>query len=469
MANLSLFLIYLINFMNYKNDLLEESLGFLKFPFNTKIKSFSRDKLNFTYNETNFIDDFFNNPIFINISIGTPQQNIKVMLDQNDDSFSFLRNKKIIEYNSEHINNINYTQVTPYNKNFSFTSKNIKNIDYNYESEFNNLYELEDVFYLYKYSEIKNESIKNTTTFLNFLYGNNKGDKEEVFGKIGLDMNNYKDILYPRFFNSLKNQNIIKKYLYYFDFYSNFHGYLIVGSEPHLVDVKNTVYKEYQYLKINTVLSKEGYVNWSLLFNKIIIKNKTNDYTFNLKENMAQIDFNFGLIIGTSEYQKFIEKNFFNLLINNKICNKTLVDNNNEKIIKKYYIYKCNESLVYGENFDRMKYRPYINYFEVFPDFQLFHVNLEHYLYISNFDLFRLIHGNYYFQVIFDAEKENKIWKFGQIFLRSYILVFDYDSKIIGYYDRRIQPPANNSNEKNSDDKKEKDNNYKKKFNNIII
>ena len=64
---------------------------------------------------------------------------------------------------------------------------------------------------------------------------------------------------------------------------------------------------------------------------------------------MAQIDVNCGLIIGTTEYQQFIEKNYFNLLIKEKICNKTLVEYSNDNIIKKYYIYKCNQIFMNGK------------------------------------------------------------------------------------------------------------------------
>ena len=112
------------------------------------------------------------------------------------------------------------------------------------------------------------------------------------------------------------------------------------------------------------------------------------------------------------------------------------------------------------DKLNKKKYAPYVNYFEIFPEFQLFHVNLEHNFFISKYDLFKLIHGNYYFLVIFDAEKTNKVWKFGQILLKNHQLFFDYDSKTIGYYDRRIEPPKNKSNkDENTDENQDKNNN----------
>ena len=462
-----LFIIFFISlFLNYKNDLLNENKGILRFPFGTKMKLFSLEKLNNSiYNETNFINDFLNNTFFINMTIGSPGQKTKIMLDQNEACFTFIQNKNQIEFNN--INNTDYNKLSPYNKKESLTSNHLSTYDTK-----NNFEEIEDIFYLYEYFDTKNISIKNYTNFLNFIYWDNNSFEENVYLKIGLDMNNYKDVTCPRFLDSLKNKDILKKYIFYFDFYSDFHGYIYLGVEPHIYDTKELRYRDYQYLKNNTILSKDGYVNWNLLFNKIILKNKTNDYIYNLNEKMVQIDFNLGLIIGTYEYQQIIEKAFFNELINENICSKNLVEYFYDNKITKYYIYKCNESLTNGENFDKEKHKPYVNYVEIFPDFQLFHVNLENNFYISYLDLFRFVHGTYYFLIIFEAEKENKIWKLGQILLKIHQLFFDYDNKIIGYYDRRIEPPKNNQDEKNSDNNKQeetKENNNNKKEYRILI
>ena len=234
MVYLIILIISLIQLIYCDEIPIEEFPNYLKFPFNTKINSFSKTKLNEEYNETNFINDFLNNTIFINMSIGTPQQTIKIMLDQNDNCFSFSRDKKLIKYNSDHLNNINYTQVTPYNKNLSLTAKRGQVTYYDFNTEFNDVYDMEDFFYLYQYSDSKNLTIKNSSSFLRFLYRNYKDDEEIIFGKIGLDMNNYEDLSCPRFFYSLGIKNPLKKYNYYFDFYSDFHGYFFLGPEPHL-------------------------------------------------------------------------------------------------------------------------------------------------------------------------------------------------------------------------------------------
>ena len=88
-----------------------------------------------------------------------------------------------------------------------------------------------------------------------------------------------------RFIYSLKIKNILQKYIWYFDFYSRFQGYFYLGPEPHSYNIENNSYKSSEYIKINSALSKNGYVNIS------------NSYMLNLNDKMAEIAFNLGLIV----------------------------------------------------------------------------------------------------------------------------------------------------------------------------
>ena len=430
------YLIYLlIIFIKFKTYFtIIKNQNYLKFPFDTKLKTIPKTKLNYNYNETNFINDFLNNNISINISMGIPRQNVKVLLDLNDICFSFNRNKELIFFNSQNYDNNNYNKIIPYNK-INSTSAKIYSVNYpNFKNQFNKFYEIEEIFYLYKNTD-KND-IFNSTIYLRFLYGNYKNEEEIIYGKIGLNMNNYKDNTCPRFIHSLKNTNILKKYIWFFDFFSSSHGIFYIGSEPHLYNLTNNTCKGYQYVKMNTIITKEGYLNWELSFNKIIIKNETNNYIFNLNNKIVQIDFNLGLIIGTYEYQKIIEENFFNFLIKNNKCKKTFVEYSFNNIRRnKYYVYNCNPS--FSHYFS-------ISYYDIFPEIEFFHIDMEHSLKLSRYDLFERINGYYYFLIIFEVDKKNNIWKLGQPFLRKYQLLFDYDSKTIGYYDKKIKYKTKN-------------------------
>ena len=277
--------------------------------------------------------------------MSNPEQKVNIVINPYETCFSFKRYKEPIKIND--INKKYYNKIIPYNKDNSKSAKKGSVTFLNFNSEFNDLYDMEEIFYLYKYSDIKNKSnsIINSTTFLRFLYGNNKTEEKIVYGEIGLNMNNYEDSSCPRFIYSLRIKNILEKYIWFFDFNSRFKGNFYIGPEPHYYNNENNLYKYYQYIKINTILSKEGYNKWNILFNKICFKNFSNNYMFNLNDKMATIDFNSGLVVGTFEFQKIIEEIFFNNLINKGICMKTLVDYFYKEQKIKYYVYKCNKNL----------------------------------------------------------------------------------------------------------------------------
>jgi hypothetical protein len=257
--------------------------------------------------------------------MGIPSQNIKIMLDPKEICFSFSKNKEIIKINEQYINNNNYNKILPYNRTNSTTAKiNILTNNYNKNKEYNKLYEIEELFNLGK-----SQKENNSFLYLQFLYESQINDEDEdelIYGKIGLNMNNYKDVICPRFINSLKRNNILKKYNWFLDFFSTSHGLFYIGPEPHFYNKTNNANKDYQYVKMHASVSLNGLLEWKLLFNKIIIKNVTNNYIFNLNNRLAEIDINLGLIIGTNEFQQIIEKNYFDFLIKKNTCKKTLVE-----------------------------------------------------------------------------------------------------------------------------------------------
>ena len=59
-------------------------------------------------------------------------------------------------------------------------------------------------------------------------------------------------------------------------------------------------------------------------------------------------------------------------------------------------------------------------------------------------DLFREIVDNTYFLVYFNV-KENNHYRFsiGQILIRKYLLTFNYDTKMVGFYDKNIKIEEN--------------------------
>ena len=191
-----------------------------------------------------------------------------------------------------------------------------------------------------------------------------------------------------RFIYSLKIKNILQKYIWYFDFYSRFQGYFYLGSEPHFYNIENNSYKSSEYIKINSALSKNGYVEWNLLFDEITFKNISNSYMFNLNDKMAENAFNLGLIVGTFEFQKFIEENYFNELTNKGICRRTLINyfSEEKKAKTKYYVYKCNEAFK-----NKIYQNTKLSYYALFPKIEFIKIDLKSSLTLDRYDLFEKI------------------------------------------------------------------------------
>ena len=87
-------------------------------------------------------------------------------------------------------------------------------------------------------------------------------------------------------------------------------------------------------------------------------------------------------------------------------------------------VYSCNEES--------------LNDIKKFPELK-FYIKNTNTSFIFNYDdLFKKIGNKYYFMVIFEKYK-NSYWQIGYPFFKKYDIVFDDDSKTIGYYNSNIE------------------------------
>lgn len=209
---------------------------------------------------------------------------------------------------------------------------------------------------------------------------------------------------------------------------------IFFGPEPHVYDSE---YKDkYEYMRAN-VHNRDGKLYWGLLFDNMTVtkdsikEDGNNKYLLN--DKVVNFDINSGLIIGTSEYQNLIEDNFFKELIVKNICTKNYVTSIENNV--KYLIYSCDENLF--TEYNGLKDDQKLSYIKAFPQLELNLSELSYIFTLSGYDLFKLIEQSFYFLIVFESDnKNNNIWKFGQPFLKKYQLIFDLDSKTIGFYER---------------------------------
>ena len=453
------FFIYLIfiNFNSFNYILTKDSYfqqNHLKFTFRTKTIKISYNDEG-TYNASIFIFEYLNNNIFLEIKIGTPIQNVSVMLDPNQKCFTFSQDKSILKILSEPNYNNNILNIKPYN---SFTSSSATKagvtIYSSDKNDYDDLYQLKDLFVLEQSNNSRYSD--NLSVNLTFLFGKSKdNDIDKIYGKIGFDYNVQEYINCPRFIDEIKKSVSLSKFIWTLKFETSTFGYFYIGPEPHYYDKEN--YNDYNYIKTSVILDEKNNVNWKIKFNDIIIIAQYGegdlDNKYYLDVTNAIFDINSGVIVGTTEFQETIDAIYFNKLIQDNICKKFIVLQDD----KQYMVYNCDE-----ERFNSEYYLDIngLTYFESFPDIEFKNIYLQYSFKFTKFDLFKMIEDENYFMIVFEVNQTNKIWKLGQPFLKKYQLFFDYDSKAIGFYNKELTGKTDN-NDNNSTDKNETDINNK--------
>ena len=164
----------------------------------------------------------------------------------------------------------------------------------------------------------------------------------------------------PSFLAQLKSNGKINNYkwfIYYGGEKEN--DYLVFGCSPHEFIIPETGKKIFPNLDID----KDYYnVNSELTINIKIMKFKFDDVY--ITSNIANLErdnsfigatyetgflrFNLGCIIGTSEYRKYLENNFFNNYLYNKQCHNETFKSNSDFVSQLYYYFYCDDS-VYSE------------------------------------------------------------------------------------------------------------------------
>lgn len=385
-------------------------------------------------NPLNIMKNLNESKLFTELYIGTPPIKIGVFFVSNIYELSLLQNMCDVPNSF-------------YNKQNSSSHHHIKKINYLYNKVMN-CSVITEKLYLFLDKEQKNNiSIDDMMIF----YSDNK---KEEFNQDFIYKNDYKDREYEYHPNTCLNigfqprQNInfggtanfvkqIKEHIingknhsydYTFQFISDTNGYLIIGEKAHEFDKNN--YKEQDYV-LTAALNKNYTFDWFIEFNSIfysgIFENNT-AYNNTFECNMSlRVDLTYGLFEGPIEYEDSIRKDFFNKLIKGKQCS---MDENEE-----YRFYYCDKTLSY----DYIK-----KYFPVLK----FCINENRFCFNFDYkDLFKEKNDILYFMVYFNKTNSNKAFTAGQIFLKKYLLTFNYDNKMIGFYNKNLDE---------SNDKKEK-------------
>ena len=387
------FFLYILSLLAELSSLNDRAFGIKFGLFNQKSSS----------KDIHLINNIFYNGIYLNLSIGMPPQRVPLELDMNTQIFS-ISNKA-------------------FNKNQSSTYEDIsKNeIFFDYD-DIERGYNSKDIFILNN----------KTTNKINFLLGTKYPvDRIENLGIIGLSFPRRYQVGYP-FFESFKNSEVINSRIWTIKYNNNKNlfdticynkdkdniiGEFIFGDQPHNYESDNVKYNESEYIKV-PALSIMGTIYWDISFNNIYLnfrenRTKRKSKAYFSGERKAKIMINFSYMLGPSKFLEFIKENFFSQYINDNICFEKRISNSFSYI-------ECDVNIDFKV--------------ESFPDLSFEHIDFETIFNLTYKDLFVLDERNKKYLFLIFKEDYSTNWVLGSVFLRKFQLVFDEDSKTIGYY-----------------------------------
>ena len=418
---MELFLIYIL----FCSHLINVDANYILIPFDSMIYNPKND----VAIKEDALSSLFSEDVYFNLTIGNPKQTIKVFirLDQYElrikepkyisslsNSFKYhLINQKIICKENfyfttlntlEDLNNFIHSDKINKHKKENELIKGYKNVSFVYLNDTTNNQYLEKELLYYEYDKI-----------IKYNYG-----------MLGLKSRKIRWDTYPQFVEGLNDLKLINSSVFSFYFNKDKNeehlGYLIIGEK--FID-KETEYEEIN--KTNFAL-RGGSISWDLSFETIYSKsNDENLNSFYERSINAELKIELSYILGSGSYKAFIEKEFFNYLIEKKICEYKEL-----KIDLSYRTFVCDgKSIIFLDYYNNK-----------FPNLVFILRNIDDKLTFTKEDLFfkntnDKYDTNFYFSIFFHSIKTTS-WELGRIFLKKYRLSFSYDASLIYYHKSKL-------------------------------
>ena len=213
-----------------------------------------------------------------------------------------------------------------------------------------------------------------------------------------------KEFLDDTFFQQLKNGDIISSRIFCFNYNRN---NILFGTYPHEVDEKN--YNKI-YLRRDKIQIDTRFASFDFLWDHIYYRNQTENITDNYKGSV--FDINIKGIISTNSFQSYLVDNYFYPYIKDNKCKQEQL-----KIrYNEYFTFICDTDI-------NLKNFPTLFFYSQGIDF-VFNLTGE--------DLFIKENNKYYCLISF--LKGNFKWVLGEVFFKKYEIIFDLDSKMLGFY-----------------------------------
>ena len=386
---------------------------FFVIPFET---IFIKDK---TINNTDYFTNLTQTELVINFTIGSKKEELKLVLKM--DKYGFLIYENAYDYkNSETYEIYKQDFEDHFKTNWvpgtnEYSSKDVLYLK-NYSSTENNY----NIVKMNKTLFLREQQKVNTSNYFNEMFYN--------YGIIGLKLNNNPNFNAPEFVTSLKASNDIDNKIFYLTFDNIYKNGYSTNNNKGIFYVGKDLTENTEKIKYKECSNFGGDLAWSLTFDGIYLKNNENTkIEIEKGRNRATIIGTYPYIKATDEYYDYINKIFFEDLLEKNMCQKIKFMKNDIYIEHFFYSYACNSESKYF--MDKLNNN--------FPDLIFEHKDLNESFILTKKDLFAFntnndLDKNLYFLVI--SGEQYLDWILGIPFLKKYVLSYNYDSRTIGYY-----------------------------------
>ena len=381
-------------------------------PF--QFRSFNINNNNINSKETDFLYELAYSQIITTIKIGTPSKAFNFTISLQNYLTYILSSdftlKKIKDNSS----------LLLFNKENSETYLNNTNLEYFDEELISSGYYSSDIFIFENENEIKK---------FNFILGMNVYDEKLLLiynnsANLGFKLTQNYNFLYESenstILKNLYENHVIKQMTFTLEFNNSDDNNNKINNffndKGNLIfDIDFSDANKYFIIKTGLIENIMKNYEWAFNFDYLYYGDIEIDDVQN-----CLIESEFGLILGTDEFKKIIDENFFN-----KYYTESCILKKTDKIYdEKDYVlsyYECNKNININYMND-IVFRLTINEFNI--------------VFNSN-DLFIDFNDKKIFLIVF--KDFNKNWIFGRIFLKKYQTFFDKDKKILGFKKSEIK------------------------------
>ena len=321
----------------------------------------------------NYYDYLTKNNLITEILIGNPPQKIPVTIKLNTESFYLTKSKGL--FNSE--------KSTTFYSNFEEEKVSDEKVKKAYIAQDNMNLNFTD----------KEKTISN----ISFLYATEPNADVLNLGNIGLYYRDYSESKNLNLIFQLKKKDIIDNYAYSFHYINNNEGYFYIGDYPHNYNQSYYDNINFFYIKISLTFV------WSSDFYNVTFGNEI------INEKQFEINTTLGGIIGVKSLYNNIDTLYFKQKINDNKCKINTG--------KQYTYYECNRDLDVSD----------------FPKLSFYHKDINFTFVLTYEDLFEVINDKLYCKLIFQ-NNINTRWNLGIPFLKKYMMTFDQNKKLFGFY-----------------------------------